>query len=205
MLYFNQKPYSPTTSEQAKQLAAVLQFKEKIQNEAEGIYGLYDTLEEFKEKVYDHLSDYIVEKFNSPVQQPSTSDKLSLVDKRQVIYNDIVRNIFSPLIDYELETPYDYPISRLKLSYDLSSLKGNPDYEEAKLHWKQDLKDIGIDPEVIESQVETLNTDVDRFFTSQLTEPVIAAIQYTTTDGKLKAFESEIGIPRLLRLMKHFR
>ena len=147
MLYFNQKPYSPTTSEQAKQLGAVLQFKEKIQNEAEGIYGLYDTLEEFKEKVYDHLSDYIVEKFNSPVQQPSTSDKLSLVDKRQVIYNDIVRNIFSPLIDYELETPYDYPISRLKLSYDLSSLKGNPDYEEAKLHWKQDLKDIGIDPE----------------------------------------------------------
>jgi hypothetical protein len=40
--------------------------------------------------------------------------------------------MFSPLLDYKLETPYDYPISRLKLYYDLSSLKENSDYEEAK-------------------------------------------------------------------------
>jgi hypothetical protein len=38
-------------------------------------------------------------------------------------------------------------------------LKENPDYEEAKLHWEQD-QDIGIDPEVIEAQVNTLNNDV---------------------------------------------
>lgn len=54
----------------------------------------------------------------------------------------------SPLLRYKLETPYDYPISRLKLYYDLSSLKENADYEEAKLHWEQDLNDIRIDPEV---------------------------------------------------------
>lgn len=62
----------------------------------------------------------------------------------------------SPLLRYKLETPYDYPISRLKLYYDLSSLKENADYEEAKLHWEQDLNDIRIDPEVIEAQINAL-------------------------------------------------
>jgi hypothetical protein len=125
---------------------------------------------------------------------PSASHRLSLFDKRQVIYNDLDKNIFSPLLDYELETRYDYPISLLTLNYDLSSLKENPDYEEAKLHWEQDLKDIGIDPEVIEAQVKALNEDVDMFFTSQVRERVIAAI---TTDGKLTAFESRTDVPPL--------
>jgi nucleoside 2-deoxyribosyltransferase len=42
----------------------------------------------------------------------TTNDKLeiekrSLADRRQVIYNELDKNIFSPLLDYELETPYD--------------------------------------------------------------------------------------------------
>jgi hypothetical protein len=114
--------------------------------------------------------------------------------KRRIIYNDLNKNIFSPLLRYKLETPYDYPISRLKLYYDLSSLKENPDYEEAKLHWEQDLKDIGIDPEVIEAQVNGLNKDVEMFFTSQIREPVIAAI---TTGGIFTAFESRTDVPPL--------
>ena len=73
-------------------------------------------------------------------------------------------------------------------------MKENPDYEEAKLHWEQDLKDIGIDPEVIEAQVKGLNKDVDMFFTSQIREPVIAAI---TTAGIFTAFESGTDIPAL--------
>jgi hypothetical protein len=64
MLYFKQKPPPPTTSKQAEQLAAVLRFKEEIQKEQEGLYSLYSKLEQFKEKVYDHLSDYI-KKFNT--------------------------------------------------------------------------------------------------------------------------------------------
>jgi hypothetical protein len=73
-------------------------------------------------------------------------------------------------------------------------LKKNPDYEEAKLHWEQDLKEIGIDPEVIEAQVNTLNTDVDMFFASKVLELVRNAI---STDEKLKAFEPKTGIPPL--------
>lgn len=76
-------------------------------------------------------------------------------------------------------------------------MKENPDYEEAKLHWEQDLKDIEIDPEMIEAQVKALNKDVDMFFTSQVREPVIAAI---TTGGIFTAFETEIGIPPLNRI-----
>lgn len=73
-------------------------------------------------------------------------------------------------------------------------MKENADYEEAKLHWKQDLNDIGINPELIEVQVNALNKDVDMYLTSQIREPVIAAI---TLDGKFTAFESKTGIPHL--------
>lgn len=82
----------------------------------------------------------------------------------------------------------------MKLYYDLSSLKENPDYEEAKLHWEQDLKDVGIDPEVVEAKINALNKDVDMFFTSKIRELVRDTI---TTDGKLKAFEPKTGIPPL--------
>ena len=133
---------------------------------------------------------------------PSTSDKVplkeiekrSLADKRQVIYNDLDKNIFSPLLRLLYRRAYITTLDRIKLYYDLSSLKENPDYEEAKLHWEQDLKDIGIDPKRIESQVDGLNTDIDRFFTSQIREPVIAAI---TTGGIFTAFESGTDIPAL--------
>ena len=71
-------------------------------------------------------------------------------------------------------------------------MKENADYDEAKLHWEQDLEDI--DPEVIEAKVKALNKDIDMFFTSQVRELVIGAI---TLDGKFTAFESTTGIPHL--------
>jgi hypothetical protein len=61
LLYFNRKPYSPTTSEEAKQLAAVLQFKEKIRKEQEGLYSTYGTLQEFRDNVYDDINSYLSE------------------------------------------------------------------------------------------------------------------------------------------------
>jgi hypothetical protein len=88
----------------------------------------------------------------------------------------------------------------LKLYYDLSSLKENADYEEAKLHWEQDLNDIRIDPEVIEAQINALNNDVDMFFASKIRELVRDAI---TTDGKLKVYEPITGIPPLNHISIH--
>jgi hypothetical protein len=76
-LYFNQKP-SPTTSEQAKQLAAVLQFKEKIQEGQEGLYIPYSTLQEFTEKVYDHLHSFIL-KYKRE-KEPNVNQPLSIYD-----------------------------------------------------------------------------------------------------------------------------
>ncbi|MGC1930834.1 MAG: DUF4062 domain-containing protein, partial [Candidatus Nitrosopolaris sp.] len=203
MLYFNQKEYFPRTPGESEQQTLVLKFKDKIK--LKGLIREYSGKREFEHLIFEHLSQYLQDKFrdrNASPQQPSTSDKLllkeiekrSLDDKRQVIYNDLDKNIFSQLLDYELETLYDYPISRLKLNYDLSTLKENPDYEEAKLHWEQDLKDIRIDPEVIEAQVNALNKDVDMFFTSQIREPVIAAI---TIVEIFTAFESGTDIPPL--------
>ena len=191
MLYFNQKEYSHKTPAELEQHKAVLNFKENLPKE--GLYWEYNGLEEFKDLVFGHLSLYLQD---DKLLFKETGKKRSVAknSKRRIIYNDLNKNIFSPLLDYELETPYDYPISRLKLYYDLSSLKENPDYEEAKLHWEQDLKDIGIDPEVIEAQVKVLNKDVDMFFTSQIREPVIAAI---TTGGIFTAFESGTDIPAL--------
>ncbi|MFZ0513638.1 MAG: hypothetical protein WAM14_18675, partial [Candidatus Nitrosopolaris sp.] len=79
MLYFNQREYSPETSEETEQHTAVLKFKEKIQKEGEGLYRDYVGLDQFKETVYDHLSLYL-HKFKdcnaSPVQLTPTSDKL---------------------------------------------------------------------------------------------------------------------------------
>ena len=69
LLYFNQKPYSSTTSEQAKQYAAVLQFKEKIQKEQEGLHGTYRTLQEFRDNVYDDIHSYISVDLKSKIKK----------------------------------------------------------------------------------------------------------------------------------------
>jgi hypothetical protein len=190
--------------EESEQQTKVLNFKGKI-SKLKGLYWEYRQLPEFEIITLQHLLQYLHDRFAdraNPVQQPATSDKLllkeiekrSFADKRQVIYDDLVKNIFSPLLRYKLETVYEYPISRLKLYYDLSSLKENADYDEAKLHWEQDLKDIGFHPEVIEAKVKALNKDVDMFFISQIRELVIATI---TLDGKFIAFESKTRIPPL--------
>ncbi|MGC1928819.1 MAG: hypothetical protein WA667_07570 [Candidatus Nitrosopolaris sp.] len=83
MLYFKQKPYSPTTSEQAKQLAAVLQFKEKIQKEQKGLYGTYRTLQEFRDNVYDDLHSSI-SKIEKPLSNGIQEKKIYEPDKRAI-------------------------------------------------------------------------------------------------------------------------
>jgi hypothetical protein len=181
-------------------------------DKAAGVPKFQEDLRVFIQKIESDGPDSPVLDFLIKPEERSpndtTSDKLllkeiekkSLTDSRQVIYDHLVKNIFSPLFDYKLGTLYDYPISRLKLYYDLSSLKENADYEEAKLHWKQDLNDIGINPELIEAQVNALNKDVDMYFTSKIREVVRNAI---SKDGKLKVFEPKTGIPLLNHISIH--
>ncbi|MGC1931872.1 MAG: hypothetical protein WA667_23120, partial [Candidatus Nitrosopolaris sp.] len=166
-----------------------------------GLYIQYRNLREFTEKVYDHLHSFILKykrRADPDIHLLSNHElDLPMYLKRQVayhrqdIYNDLSENIFSKLVGYSGASKgwFDYPIRELKLNYDLTDLKENPDYDEAKLHWEQDLKDIGVDPELIERQVNALNKHVDEYFTSQIPKVVRAAIA-----GKLTAFEL-IGIP----------
>ncbi len=176
----------------------IAQYGVLFYQKAAGIPKFQENLRVFIQKIGSGGPDSPILDFKPEEMSPddTTSEKLleeinkrSLAARRQVIYNDLVKNTFGPLLRYKLETAYDYPISRLKLYYDLSSLKENPDYDEAKFHWEQDLKDIGIDPELIERQVNALNKDVVEYFTSQIPKVVRAAIA-----GKLTAFEL-IGIP----------
>jgi len=64
MLYFNQKEYSPNTTTEAKQHLAVLKFKEKLPKEA--FYQNYHGIQKFRDMVYDHLTQYIQEKYGHP-------------------------------------------------------------------------------------------------------------------------------------------
>lgn len=106
MLYFNQKEYFPKTPGESEQQTLVLNFRDKIK--LKGLIREYSGKREFEHLIFEHLSQYLQDKFrdhNASPQQPSTSDKLllkeiekrSLGDKRQVIYNDLDRNIFSQL------------------------------------------------------------------------------------------------------------
>jgi hypothetical protein len=79
-----------------------------------------------------------------------------------------MKNIFLPLRDYNLDSATDFPFHLIRLRYDLSRLKENPDYNEAKLHWKQDIGVDTIDPEDLEQEVKLLNNDIDDFFTNKV-------------------------------------
>jgi hypothetical protein len=60
VLYFNQQEYSLTTPEEALQLAAVLDFKQKIRRKGEGLYIQYTGLEDFENKVERDLVAFIL-------------------------------------------------------------------------------------------------------------------------------------------------
>ena len=73
MIYFNQKEYFPKNAEEAKQLTYILEFKENLPKE--GLHWDYDGIEQFKEYVYDHLTNYLQDNFNKEsvpqINQPS--------------------------------------------------------------------------------------------------------------------------------------
>jgi hypothetical protein len=118
--------------------------------------------------------------------------KRSIADKRQGIYEHLNKNIFRPLLEYRLESLHDYPFSRLKLKYDLSAVKDNPDYEEAKTHWENDLPKSVTDPEQLEEKVKSLDDDVDGFFSQKAVEYVME-IQW----DDLSLSDEQTGIPPL--------
>lgn len=59
MMYFNQSYYTLTSKEEAEQLGQVLEFKQNFPRE--GLFWTYKGEDDFKNKVRNHLSQYILE------------------------------------------------------------------------------------------------------------------------------------------------
>lgn len=108
-----------------------------------------------------------------------TGKKSSIADKRQKIYKHLNKNIFKPLLAYKnLEwSSFDYPVSMLKLNYNLSKLKDNSDYSEARIHWEHDFPKSITNPERLEEKIIALNEDVDGFFNQEIIQ-YVRAIQW---------------------------
>jgi hypothetical protein len=135
--------------------------------------------------------------------------KSSIADKRQEIYKHLNESIFKPLLAYEnLEwSLFDYPVSRLKLNYNLSKLKNNPDYDEARIHWEHDLPKSITDPEQLEEKIKNHNEKVDIFFDKE-------AVQYVRNIQWNDFFPSDeqndipplnhVSIPNIIREIRRF-
>ncbi|MCA9828754.1 MAG: hypothetical protein KC444_10300, partial [Nitrosopumilus sp.] len=67
MFYFNQKPYTATTSKDAIQLTRVLQFKESFPKE--GLYWTYNGKEGFEKMVYDNLANLLNVRYKAKIQE----------------------------------------------------------------------------------------------------------------------------------------
>jgi hypothetical protein len=96
--------------------------------------------------------------------------------ERRKIHESLNNNIFEKIAKCGLDGAYTSPIHRLKINYDLSTLRESSDYEEAKAHWEQDLKGIQTDPEKIESEINGLNQDIEKFFRENVRNYVVSAI-----------------------------
>jgi hypothetical protein len=60
MFYFNQKPHTPTSVEEAEQLTQVLNFQRRFPRE--GLWWRYGSELEFERLVRDHLTKFVLEK-----------------------------------------------------------------------------------------------------------------------------------------------
>lgn len=74
--------------------------------------------------------------------------------------------------DFNLQRISGSPLEMLYLRYDLSDLKTNPDYNEAKIHWEKDINEDTIDPERLEEQINLLRNEINEFFEKQTPEYV---------------------------------
>ena len=86
-MYFNQKEYFPKNSEESKQQTAVLEFKENIPKE--GLHWDYEGIEQFKDLVLDHLTNYIQDNFNkeSTTQITRQNNTISNQEIEQILDN----------------------------------------------------------------------------------------------------------------------
>jgi HEAT repeat protein len=73
MFYFNQLPFTATTSQEAEQLRLVLEFKERFPGE--GLWWGYSGKDDFKEKVRQHLTRWLLASF--PPSSPSDDSRQS--------------------------------------------------------------------------------------------------------------------------------
>jgi hypothetical protein len=114
------------------------------------------------------------------------------IEQRSKIYESLNKNIFEKITKYgEVESSYTSPIDILKIRYELSELQENSDYEEAKAHWEQDLKNAK--PEDMEVQVTDVNHDIEEFFGITAHHIIATAVK----TAHFMVFESVTAVPPL--------
>ena len=73
MIYFNQQPFMPGTTEEAEQMVQVQKFKEEFPEE--GLLWKYTGWEEFEKEVYDHLMQQILIRVASKTKEWDSASK----------------------------------------------------------------------------------------------------------------------------------
>jgi|GEM_PF-1176572 len=87
MFYFNQKPFMPSSSEEAEQVKSVLDFKKKFPSE--GLFWTYKGKAQFERKVREHLIKWILDYKPTEPPQEETSKATPRTDEElKKIYAD---------------------------------------------------------------------------------------------------------------------
>lgn len=100
MFYFNQAPFTVSSSQEAEQLRLVHEFKERFPGE--GLWWGYNGRDDFKEKVREHLTRWLLDKFppsssgtggeqSGPQNGPGTSTIRTLPELRFAQRNELRR------------------------------------------------------------------------------------------------------------------
>ena len=69
MLYFSKRPYAVQSKQEAEQWGALLDFKEKLEAEGQGLFSGYDDPPDFRNVIRKHLTIYLNEQY---AQKPAT-------------------------------------------------------------------------------------------------------------------------------------
>lgn len=91
MFYFNQKEYSPKSSEDALQWADVLKFKESMPKE--GLYWNYSGKEEFAKIVYDHLANLLNQNYGKDQKSRNEDQRKNVIDSMLVILENMLKKV----------------------------------------------------------------------------------------------------------------
>lgn len=91
MVYFNQKPYNPSSSKESEQWTQVLRFKENFPEE--GLWWKYEGEADFERKVRNHLTQFIRKDHPNPEQSSILPTAANIPSRNQPYYDLCGANI----------------------------------------------------------------------------------------------------------------